>query len=48
VFEVEFHGTTPNRRRKSGVDLVGPRLIALHRDGTADQLHLLAPTGLDP
>ncbi len=43
VFEIEFHGTTPNRRRKSGLDLIQPRLIALRRDASADQLHQLAP-----
>ena len=48
VFEIEFHGTIPNRRRKSGLDLISPRLVALHRDGTAASLHQLAPPLGDP
>ena len=48
VFEVEFHGTNPNRRRKSGLDLINPRLIALHRTGIAASLHQLAPPAPDP
>ena len=48
VFEIEFHGTAPNRRRKSGLDLLNPRLIALRRTATAASLHQLAPPAPAP
>ncbi len=37
VFELAYDGTTPNTRRKSGVDLVSPRLIAWHPSLTPDR-----------
>ncbi|MEO6301287.1 MAG: hypothetical protein ABIV25_12785 [Paracoccaceae bacterium] len=48
VFELSYDGTTPNRRRKSGLDLINPRLIALHRDAVAAELHQLAQPFLRP
>lgn len=46
VFTLACEGTTPNPRRKSGLDLVAPRLIAWNREATPDQadsLDLLKP-----
>lgn len=42
VFEIGFEATTPNSRRKSGLDLVAPRLIAWHPDLTPDRATPLA------
>lgn len=38
VFELAFDGTTPNARRKCGLDLIAPRLIAWRQDLTPDQV----------
>lgn len=46
VFELSYEGTTPNARRKSGLDLRGARLLAWRRDlspDQADDLSCLAP-----
>jgi hypothetical protein len=46
VFELAFDGLSPNRRRKSGVELRNPRLVALRRDASAAtlaELHSLLP-----
>lgn len=37
VFEIAHQGTTPNKRRKSGFDLIEPRLIAWHPTLTPDR-----------
>jgi hypothetical protein len=37
VFEISCEGTTPNTRRKSGLDLVAPRLLSWLPDATPDQ-----------
>lgn len=37
VFTLTCDGTTPNARRKSGVELVAPRLLHWDRDATPDQ-----------
>ncbi len=41
VFELTFDATTPNPRRKCGLDLAAPRLIAWVRDRHADQVPTL-------
>lgn len=46
VFELAFDAVVRNRRRKSGVELRNPRLVALHRDAdaaTLAELHGLLP-----
>lgn len=42
VFELAFDATTPNPRRKCGLDLVAPRLIAWARETSVDQVPPLA------
>lgn len=37
VFELAYDGTTPNPRRKSGIDLTGAVLLCWHRNLTPDQ-----------
>ena len=37
VFELAWHGTAPNPRRKCGLDLIGATVRAWRRDLTADQ-----------
>ncbi len=41
VFEIAFDGTTPNRRRKSGVELLNPRLLRFLPGAAADTLDTL-------
>ena len=42
IFEITFQGTTPNPRRKSGLDLVGAKLTQWHRSLTPDRATNLA------
>ncbi|MBI1171909.1 hypothetical protein GC209_10940 [bacterium] len=42
VFELAYTGTRPNKRRKSGFDLVGAELVRWHRDLTPDRATALA------
>lgn len=49
VFEMEYSTTTPNKRRKCGVDLHNPRLLRWLPDATPDQADdLTALTDLGP
>ncbi len=38
VFEVEYQGLTENRRRKSGIELQAPRIVAWVQGGAAGDL----------
>lgn len=48
VFKLAYDGTSPNPRRKSGLDLVSARLIAWHSDLTAEQATRLADLQQSP
>ena len=48
VFEITFHGTTPNARRKSRLDLIAPIISAWRDDLTPDQVPPLSDLTLTP
>ena len=48
VFELEYASTTPNRRRKCGLDLHHPRLLRWLPEATPDQADQLATLQSDP
>lgn len=43
VFAIAYDGTKPNRRRKSGLDLISPRLTGFRPGASAATLDQLAP-----